>query len=205
MHSSKNYNVTSSNLTAHLTALAEAQSRRLAGRLASAVLGRGRALQAKDDGVAKTAWGCDDLRFHCSPVCLRTRGVVTTQVPGSQCAGPKPQECACAGCYHDAHWACGAEGGVVCRATRYGQEAVVGALVCETRGSKKPARADFEFEGGECVKQPTARGNAPPPQCVAEPAAVAPLDPASAALDGFDVLSGSVAAFAAAAVVGAVL
>merc|ERR1719271_1171042 len=183
MHSSKNYNVTSSNLTGHLTALAEAQSRRLAGRLASAVLGRGRALQAKDDGVAKTAWGCDDLRFHCSPVCLRTRGVVTTQVPGSQCAGPKPQECACAGCYHDAHWACGAEGGVVCRATRYGQEAVVGDL----------------------VKQPTARGTAPPPQCVAEPAAVAPLDPASAALDGFDVLSGSVAAFAAAAVVGAVL
>lgn len=119
-------------------------------------------------GASSTRWGCDDTQLTCSPVCLRTVGVVTTNVADSECAGA-PEACSCS-CLYDAQWMwCGAH--VVCTASSSStaQTKVVGDLVCSSRGTPKPAPSEFgEFREDEgCQFRSVARGDRPTEECMA--------------------------------------
>jgi hypothetical protein len=116
------------------------------------------------------SWGCDDTLLHCSPICLAQTGVVTTISDESMCAGAPMDACKCK-CYYDAKWECQG-GSVVCMASR-GIEppAVVGDLVCETRGTPKPTleqMKDNQRQAGECEPLPTTRGWYPTKQCLTQ-------------------------------------
>jgi hypothetical protein len=60
-------------------------------------------------------------------------------------------------CYYDAEWVC-QDDNVVCMAKRGVAASVVGDLVCETRGTKKPSCAQ--------TPMPTTRGSFPTEQCL---------------------------------------
>jgi hypothetical protein len=104
------------------------------------------------------SWGCDDTLFQCSPVCLKQSGTITTLTTESFCAGEPMDMCKCK-CYYDAQWVC-QDDNVVCMATRHVEASVVGDMVCENRGTKKPS----------CDKTPmtTTRGSFPTEQCLAQ-------------------------------------
>lgn len=135
----------------------------------------GRGLQTLDDGASTTKWGCDDTQFSCSPVCLKTIGLVTRSVADSECAGA-PDPCGC-GCYYDVHWSfCGEA--VQCIATHSHSKTlearVVGDLVCASRGTAKPTISDFRVARdmaprpvGSCEVRPVAHGDTPAAACVA--------------------------------------
>jgi hypothetical protein len=105
-------------------------------------------------------WGCDDTLFACSPVCLGQTGVMTTIAEEVNCAGEPMDPCQCK-CYYDAQWVCtdSSEQLVECQAKRGVLEAVVvGDLVCENRGTPKPACG--------ATPKPTTRGSFPTQQCL---------------------------------------
>jgi hypothetical protein len=102
------------------------------------------------------SWGCDDTLLQCSPVCLKQNGAVTTLTSESMCAGEPMDMCKCK-CYYDAEWVC-QDDNVVCMAKRGVAASVVGDLVCETRGTKKPSCAQ--------TPMPTTRGSFPTEQCL---------------------------------------
>jgi hypothetical protein len=128
-----------------------------------------RRLQAVDDGTTRRRWGCDETLLQCKPVCLETSGFVTNIVRSSQCGNPvgEMSECSCR-CFYDVHWACKGDE-VVCMATRSGEApAVVGELVCITRGAPKPDISSSERKAGVCeagVRAP--RGTNPTNLCFA--------------------------------------
>jgi hypothetical protein len=165
LHSENDY----ATISTHLTKLVEeisvvSNSRRLLDTVASE-----RKLQS-DDGLTRRTWGCDETLLQCRPVCLETSGVVTTIVQNKMCGDPAEDmdECSCP-CYYDAYWACAADG-VVCMATRSGQSepAVVGDLVCQTRGTPKPVVTAAQRQAGACpAKTPTQMGAPPAPICSA--------------------------------------
>jgi hypothetical protein len=112
-------------------------------------------------------WSCDDTLFKCGPVCLKTQGVSTIEVPDTECAGEPLDPCGC-DCLYDARWACDG-GDVICQAkdTHSLTHRKVADLVCEMRGDKKPEIDSFTLRtAGECVEVPTARGNVPTQQCL---------------------------------------
>merc|ERR1719421_2182188 len=107
------------------------------------------------------SWSCDDTLFKCGPVCLKTHGVTTVEVPDTECAGQPLDPCAC-DCLYDARWAC-ADGAVICQAkdTHSMKHRKVADLVCEMRGTEKPEFDSFTMRtADECVEVPTARGTA---------------------------------------------
>jgi hypothetical protein len=116
-----------------------------------------------------TAWGCDETLFQCSPICLKTTGVVTVEVTDSECAGAPMDPCQCS-CLYDAQWTCDESDTVVCKATdTFALESqVVGDLVCSSRGTDKPAIGDFTKQDGACVAKGTVRGRWPTGQCVGQ-------------------------------------
>ena len=63
LHSSANYNETSSHLADLMTAVG-AKARRLEET--------GRRLQTLDNGVSTKRYECDDTLFQCEPVCVET-------------------------------------------------------------------------------------------------------------------------------------
>jgi hypothetical protein len=112
------------------------------------------------------SWSCDDTLFKCGPVCLKTHGVSTVEVPDTECAGQPLDPCAC-DCLYDARWAC-ADGAVICQAkdTHSMKHRKVADLVCEMRGTEKPEFDSFTMRtADECVEVPTARGNVPTQEC----------------------------------------
>jgi hypothetical protein len=97
----------------------------------------GRRLQETEESKpAETAyeWGCDDTRFHCSPVCLSHDGPVTSITSDEKCADAPKDLCHCK-CYYDAAWTCH-EGEVVCQASKGIEAMIVGDLLCENRGTR---------------------------------------------------------------------
>jgi hypothetical protein len=113
------------------------------------------------------SWGCDDTKYSCVPVCLAQDGAVTTITAESHCADVPVDMCSCK-CYYDAQWACH-KGEVVCKATKGVETMIVGDLLCESRGTPKPA---FEVmssnvrQAGQCEPVPTTRGEYPIDQCL---------------------------------------
>jgi hypothetical protein len=142
---------------------------------------QGRRLETS--GAATTRWGCDDTLFECTPICLKTTGLVTTKVSETLCAGAPQNPCACR-CYHEAQWTC--EGSsVVCKAKfGAGELQTVGDKVCETRGAPKPSSSAELRVASVCEPLKEMRGSAPTAQCLAEWGSPQPSDvpatPASA-------------------------
>merc|ERR1719191_383636 len=130
LHSGDSFSTTSTHLTDFL-AIMEGAQRRLQAP--------GRQLQTLDDGVSRTRYECDDTLFACEPVCVETIGKVRNKVSDSQCSeAQKPEACSCR-CYHHTQWTC-EDDKVACKARlRDGDLETVGDLVCETRGTPKPA------------------------------------------------------------------
>jgi len=178
LHSMSNYATESSHLQKFVTELGalSQQRRRLdeirEERRLSQLRGERpgeRRLQAVDDGTTRRRWGCDETLLQCKPVCLETSGFVTNIVRSSECGNPvgEMSECSCP-CFYDVHWACKGDE-VVCMATRSGEApAVVGELVCITRGAPKPDISSSERKAGVCeagVRAP--RGTNPTNLCFA--------------------------------------
>jgi len=120
-----------------------------------------------DDGQSTTQWTCDDTLFECSPICVRSTGVTSTQVANQECAGAPLDACSCS-CLYDAAWTCEGDE-VVCAAkdTTTLESRVVGDMVCITRGTEKPVITEFEQrEAATCEAKPVARGSFPTAQCL---------------------------------------
>jgi hypothetical protein len=115
-----------------------------------------RRLQTVDTGVATYKWGCDSTEFECAPVCLKTTGVVTTDVAKSYCAGVAPDPCGCK-CLFEAAWTCSGDT-VVCEATNSLtlERSNVGSLVCSSRSSvPKPSISSFtQRVADKCENKP---------------------------------------------------
>jgi hypothetical protein len=122
----------------------------------------GRRLQASEP-----EWGCDDTLFECRPICMQQRGLVTSKVSDSLCAGAPLDPCECK-CLHEAQWACEGDA-VVCKA-RYGagELQTVGDMVCQTRGARKPTSVAELRVASQCEPMTEMRGSAPTAECLAE-------------------------------------
>merc|ERR1719506_2885678 len=164
LHSDEFFSTTSSHLSDLITSIGGA-SRRLSSHNSQDDASRrleaaGRQLQTLDNGVSTT-------RFECEPVCIETVGVARNKVSDSRCSGEQaPEACSCR-CYHHTQWTC--EGNkVVCKASlRDGGLETVGDLVCETRGTPKPAwDASPERMAAECTVLPTLRDDKPTEHCM---------------------------------------
>jgi hypothetical protein len=187
LHSAELFSTTSTHLTELITAIGG--TRRLEATE--------RKLQTLDNGVSKTRYECDDTLFECEPVCVETVGLVRNKVSDSQCSAEQKLDACSCNCYHHTQWTC--EGNkVVCKASlRDGGLQTVGDLVCETRGTPKPAwDANPERFAAECTELPTLRDDKPTEQCMAkyrEQAAgeTMPTMPALLAPEDFDLTMGA--------------
>lgn len=120
--------------------------------------------------AATLEWGCDETLFECTPICLKTTGLVTVKVADTECAGEPLDQCKCS-CMYNAVWTCDAESEVVCKATGTFQleTTVVGDLVCASRGTPKPVIGDFtQRQASSCEEKPVARGSYPTQTCLAQ-------------------------------------
>jgi hypothetical protein len=135
----------------------------------------GRRLQDREWLSALTySWGCDDTRYHCSPICLAQDGPVTSIASDEKCANAPVDPCQCK-CYYAAEWSC-SNGEVVCQATKGIETMIVGDLLCENRGTLKPTFEEMsnQRQAGECEPLPTTRGEYPIEQCLTQWASPAP-------------------------------
>jgi len=128
----------------------------------------GRRLQERELSTSTYSWGCDDTRYHCSPVCLAQDGPVTSIASDAQCANAPVDPCQCQ-CYYSAEWIC-SNGEVACQATKGIETMIVGDLLCENRGTPKPTFEEMsnQRQAGECESLPTTRGEYPIAQCLTQ-------------------------------------
>jgi hypothetical protein len=137
----------------------------------------GRRLQERELSTPTYSWGCDDTRFHCSPVCLAQDGPVTTIASDAKCADAPVDPCQCK-CYYEAAWVCN-NGEIVCQATKGIETMIVGDLLCENRGTPKPTFEEMSNQraAGECEPMPTTRGQYPIQQCLTQWATTTTQEP----------------------------
>merc|ERR550537_1518794 len=134
-----------------------------------------RKLQARRLEASSAFWGCDDTLNSCSPICMKTTGVVTTRVSDALCASAPMDQCSCK-CFHEAQWACDGDA-VVCKAKfGAGELQTVGDKVCETRGAPKPASTAELRIASQCEPMTEMRGSAPTEKATEAPATQAPAE-----------------------------